>query len=123
MDLGTSFAPEVGVAQMGADYIAILGYDDAATSPSITLQGLEGLVVGVRGGETDVFSFQNGQAILDPQYDYIYVVVMNLTRASREAECHETSYTILTGPGEQPHLPDRTLITPNFRPPRVELSP
>lgn len=123
MDLGTSFAPEVGVAQMGADYIAILGYEDAATSPSITLQGLEGLVVGVRGGETDVFSFQNGQAILDPQYDYIYVVVMNLTRASREAECHETSYTILTGPGEQPHLPDRTLITPNFRPPRVELSP
>jgi hypothetical protein len=118
VEAGQTFSPEEGISQMGTDFISLTNLENVAPVVSVTLQGLDhGLVVGMRGGEADVFRFQNGQAALEvAEYDYVYVIVLNLLRANREAECQETRYTLLTGPGEQAHLPERTLITPNFRP-------
>ena len=122
---GQSFTPEVGVSQMGADYVALADLANVSPVVSITLQGAtDGAVVGMRGGETDVFRLENGQVALETApYDYIYIIALNGSRANREGECQDVVYTILTGPGETAHIPEKTLITPNFRPPRVDMMP
>lgn len=119
VEAGHTFSPDKGVAQMGADFVAILGQGNTA----ITLQGLDhGLVIGIRDTEADVFALVDGKVSVDAsQYDYLYVMVLNLARAAREPECHALSYSILTGPGDQASTPDTVLSAANFRPPRVKL--
>ncbi|HLF91712.1 MAG TPA: MXAN_6640 family putative metalloprotease [Anaerolineales bacterium] len=121
IEAGRSFSPLIGIAQMAADFIEIFGQGNVA----ITLQGLEhGLVVGLQDTEADIFRLQGGQISVDAsQYEYLYLIVLNLSRAGRESDCQEVSYSILTGPGEQANLPDMTLNVPNFNPPRVKLLP
>ena len=82
------------------------------------------MVVGVRGNEMDLFAFQNGQISVDAAlYDYLYVIVFNLSRANREAECQEMGYSIQTGPGGPANTPDQSISAAFFNPPDVRLLP
>jgi hypothetical protein len=121
IESGQTFSPDEGVYQMAADFIQILGQENV----EITLQGLDhGTAIGLRANEVDVFALHNGQISVDAsQYDFLYVIVFNLSRASRESECHDIHYSVLTGPGGQANTPDGTFSAPNFNPPRVKLLP
>jgi len=120
VESGRSFSPEEGVYPMAADFIQITGEGSMA----ITLQGLDhGLVVGLRGDEADVFALQGQISIDTSPYNYLYVIVLNLSRANRASECREIIYTILTGLGGQASTLFESLPAPNFNPPRVKLLP
>ncbi|MCB9134569.1 MAG: hypothetical protein H6636_04030 [Anaerolineales bacterium] len=118
--VGNTFRPNGGVFQMGADYLSLVGLGDLSGTASIRLQGGDaGWVVGVRGGEADIYHMQAGLVNVDGSiYDYIYLIVFNLARANREAECTDASYAVTTGTGDQASEPAQTIAIPNFRLPR-----
>jgi hypothetical protein len=113
------FNPADGVAQLAADYIEVL----AEGRFTVTLENsqLEGLLVGIRGGESSLFPLAGGSTSIDgDQFENMYLIVMNLARAARENQCRVIDYTFTITAGGDPVSPSEVLAAPNFRQPTVE---
>lgn len=121
VEVGEAFRPERGIDPMALDAVRLAGEGPL----QITLDGLEhGLAVGVFGQEAEVFRLRDGAVAVDAsRYDYLYLIVLNLSRASRAAECREQFYSIITDAGGEADVPDQVLSVPYFRPPQIRLLP
>jgi hypothetical protein len=82
------------------------------------------MVVGLRDQQADLFPLQDGQVTVDTTpYDYLYLIVFNLSRAERESDCDGINYSLLTGSADQASPPEMSLAAPHFNPPRLKLLP
>ena len=114
----TSWAPNDGVGQMGADFVEI----DASGIIEISLWKLtEGIVVGIRDGEADIFHLQDAKTTVNADdYDHVYLIVLNLDRAESMDDCRMTPYRVRVLKGEEAATPDETLPANHFEIPSVE---
>lgn len=121
MNQAEAFIPTDGVGQMGADYVEIKFYDTVQVTLNTT--ELEGLLVGIAGDEASVFTMGDNQAIVNAgQFDYLYLLIINLNQAESEYDCQNTTYTVNVQAASQsgsPQSPD-TYPSPNFEAPEVE---
>ena len=114
-----TFVPLNGVGQIGADYIELLG--NGVLHVALDNPRLDGLIVGIRDGQSYAIPSQDGQASFNASFfEHSYLIVLNLNRPSGEANCHLAEYTLAVSLEEQPQSPFDPLPAPNFRPPRVE---
>jgi hypothetical protein len=114
------FYPIDGVGQMAADYVKIV----AVGQITIRLGNpeLSALVAGVTGQEISVFQFSDDLISVNADdFDHLYLIVLNLTRARNERSCRFFDYTIEIFPSSDGSpSPDYILLAPNFLEPEVE---
>ncbi len=116
---GRTFQPVDGVGQMGADYVRIQG--SGVVTITLSSQNLQGVLVGIKQKQADIFSMPDGQVSVDAGvFDKLYLVVLNLERAETEADCTFSDYKLTITNGGQAQQPDESLSAPHFVPPRVE---
>lgn len=113
------FEPVDGVGQIGADYLEIQG--GGFLTIELSNQSLRGLLVGIRDTETFLFPLVSGRVSFDADaFERTYLIVMNLERASGEANCHFAAYTVTLAEGGVPAEHSQIFPALNFQPPRVE---
>jgi len=115
----SDFAPQDGVGQMAADYVAILANE--IISVDLHSATMEGMLVGIQGSQANVFSMPNNQAAIDAsQFDYLYLIVLNLEKAHKEYDCEFDFYSANISAGGQPTVPAKIVSAAKFEPPQVE---
>ncbi|MEX2161114.1 MAG: hypothetical protein WD751_04290 [Anaerolineales bacterium] len=113
--LGSTFIPDDGVEQMGADYVEI-----EARGPiqiSLESQGLTGVVVGINDDLGYLYKMPEGQTSLDAGlFDHVYVIVMNPQMVFSPSDCQITEYSIDVSLGDDLRRADFSIAVDNFRP-------
>ncbi len=117
---GQTFIPVDGVGQMAADYIQIQA--DRPVTVSLSATDLTGMLVGIENGQAHIFRMPGNQATVEAgQFEYLYLIVVNLKRAVSEVACHMTDYSVTVQPANTTgRSPDQIVAVPNFQPPSVE---
>ncbi len=117
---GQNLIPNSGVGQMGTDYIEVVA--DGIVTVQINANELESVLVGINGGQANVFAMPDNEAAVDVgQFEHVYLVIMNLNRVEDEAYCAFAPYTVMTTPGGEPQAAALLLNAPNFSAPEVEM--
>jgi len=113
-----NFNPKDGIGQVGADFIEI----DLDGVVLLDLWNMnDGMLVGIRNDETDVYLLQDGEITVDTSpYRYVYLIVQNLSRAEEHQDCQVSPYSVRAEAGEVFAEPDFTLPSSNFQIPFVE---
>ena len=118
---GETFTPNDGVGQMAADYLQIQA--EVPVTIRLETESLHGMLVGLRDGNTSLFPMDDNQASVDAgQFDHIYLIVINPSRAETEFDCQFTTYNVrvdLISQSTSLPIPN-THPAPNFEPPQVE---
>ncbi|MBW8009934.1 MAG: hypothetical protein FVQ83_01655 [Chloroflexi bacterium] len=118
-ELGVTFNPVDGVAQLGVDYIEIQANGDITIN--LTTESLEGLLVGILDNQSHIFNMPDNQISIDAsRFDKLYLLVLNQNRVGNERRCQFEGYSILVNQGGQPQSPIQIIPAPNFLSPRVE---
>ncbi len=118
VELDRVFEPVDGVGQIGADYLEIQG--DGLLTVELSNQSLRGLVVGIRDAQAFLFSVGDRTSFDADLFERSYLIVMNLERASGEANCHFADYTVTLNEASVAVKPSQVLSAPNFQAPRIE---
>ncbi|NUM43662.1 MAG: hypothetical protein HUU38_03065 [Anaerolineales bacterium] len=113
-----SFNPSDGIHQTGADFIEL----DLEGIISLDLWNLQdGMVVGIRDEQADVFILEEGTLTIDTQpYRHVYLIVQNLEKVVDWDDCRLAPYSVRTEAGENPVSPNFSLPADNFQLPFVE---
>ncbi|NLF74646.1 MAG: hypothetical protein GX573_03040 [Chloroflexi bacterium] len=116
------WSPADGVQRYAMEYI---GLAPGAGRYTVTLSsddpGVEGIVVGLRGAEADIFPPGREVTLDFGGYDSVYLVVLNLTRPPNEAGCATARYTYAVAEATAgPAGVAYSVAAPNYAPPRVE---
>jgi hypothetical protein len=116
------FRPVDGVAQLGADYLAIT----ASGVVTILLRGsgLEGTVVGITGDKATQFNMPgNIVTINTDQFEELYLIVLNPTPAFTPEAAVMKTYRVNISPATDPltdtAVPTKTGLAANFETPKV----
>lgn len=118
---GGIFTPADGVGQMAADYVEIIS--PAPVQVTVYAANLGGILVGVVGDEAQVFPMDGNRAILNAgQFDHLFLLAINLSRAESEEDCQKSAYTVDVRTVSQAENPGPAAIypSPNFQAPEVE---
>ncbi len=116
---GTTFTPVDGVGQMAADYVEIIA--DGIITLRITDPDLQGLLVGLTDNQASVFPLpEDGTSINASEFDFLYLLILNLEQAESEAECYLNNYEVVVEVGGIPIAAQTQFLAPNFTPPQVE---
>ena len=115
LDGGGSYAPDVQVQSLGASYVRLTGDQNVAVQFAGP-QSLSARLVGIRGGQADVFDFVDGEVDVDlRRYDDAYVIVHSDDLAASERSCPPADYALTVGrPTGQTSTPEATWPSPNF---------
>jgi hypothetical protein len=122
VDAPGEWSPADGVQRYAMDYI---GLNLTSGVYTVTLdsddQGVEGIVVGMRGTSADVFPAGRETTLDFSRYDHVYLTVLNLTRPPNEAGCATArySYAVSDATGA-PTATAQAITAPFFTTPRVE---
>ena len=113
-------SPADGVQRYAMDYIGL----DIPGTVTVTLSseddGVQGIVVGMRGTTADIFPTGRATTITLDAYDHAYLIVLNLTRPPNEAGCATARYTVSVAEAAGDATPATSSITaPHFAAPAV----
>jgi hypothetical protein len=116
---GELFEPVDGVEQLAMDYVQLRG--EGEMTATLSGSDLEGLLVGVADDQSQVFPLQDGSGVINADdFDYSYLVVLNLQRPEGVATCHALTYTVSVESGGEVTPALKSAPASNFQPPWVE---
>ncbi len=115
----TTFTPVDGVGQMAADYVELIA--EGTLTLEVTNPDLRALLVGLKNNQVSVFPLaENTISVNASEFDYLYLVILNLEQAESEADCYFSGYEVVIEPGGIPAAAESHFLAPNFTPPQVE---